>query len=227
MPKDHDDLITKTNAVLGATDYVQLDIMDGLFVPEKTWPYIDQENPGEPISDIYWLGLQAGNSKLPLMSDLKYELDLMVKKPDQDLFKWLALGPSRIVFHHESIDNVEDLLKKIESEREIIELGISFDDDANIEDILHTYLPHFDYVQVMGIDEIGYQGQDFEDRALYNIRTIKQHYPDIPISVDGSVNKETITLFKNAGVTRFVSGSAIYNSGNPIENIEYLNNLIS
>ena len=39
MPEDFTDLSNKVTRVAGEVKWVQLDIMDGDFVPEKTWPY--------------------------------------------------------------------------------------------------------------------------------------------------------------------------------------------
>jgi ribulose-phosphate 3-epimerase len=73
----------------------------------------------------------------------------------------------------------------------------------------------FDYVELMGIDEIGRQGQPFDERVLQRIRDIKAKYPDLEVSIDGSVNEDTLPRLKEAGADRFVVGSAILNAENP------------
>ncbi len=62
----------------------------------------------------------------------------------------------------------------------------------------------------MGISEIGLQGQEFDERVLDKIRDIKDVNPHILIQVDGSVNNSTIEILEQAGVERFVVGSAFF-----------------
>lgn len=218
MPQGLDDLNEKVGAVRGHAKVVQLDIMDGKFVQAKTWPYFHS-------NDRYFQALQNEEAGLPYWEDVDYELDLMVEHPDQHIDQWLALGPKRIVLHIESLLHPEESLKKLAEIRAIVEIGLSFDDDYEVSK-LDNYLEFVDFVQVMGIDEIGKQGESFEPRALYNITYIKEKFPDMPISVDGAVNPDTIQKLHAAGATRFVSGSAIYASGVPSENIHRLKTLL-
>jgi ribulose-phosphate 3-epimerase len=227
MPKGFDDLTEKVNQVAGLVKTVQLDIMDGVFVPAKTWPYhIDSEHSDAAGDQAYWEALQGGNAGLPLADSVEYELDLMVEHADQSLDTWLAMQPSRLVFHIESIYDIDQLLFGLDSVRDIVQVGLSFDDDYSVEHLMHRYVERFDFVQVMGIDTIGAQGQPFEERAIHNILALRTHFPGKPISVDGSVNRETITRLRNAGATRFIAGSAVYGEGDIPGNIEYLKGLL-
>ncbi|MFT7557880.1 MAG: ribulose-phosphate 3-epimerase [Planctomycetota bacterium] len=227
MPAGLDDLTVKIDQIVGLVPVVQLDIMDGIFVPEKTWPYrTDSEYADSAGDQAYWEAIQGGNAGLPMMDSVEYELDLMVDKPDQNLGEWLALQPSRIVFHVESIHDIEQLLTDLAPVRDIIQIGISFDDDYSIEHLMHHYVEHFDFVQVMGIDHIGKQGEPFEERVIHNILALQSVFPDKIVSVDGAVGRETITRLRDVGATRFVAGSAIYGEGDIAENIEYLKNLL-
>nr|MBP6925919.1 hypothetical protein [Candidatus Paceibacterota bacterium] len=124
----------------------------------------------------------------------------------------------------ESMLHPEKTLENLQSLREFIELGLSFDDDYEVTKLDH-YIELVDFVQVMGIDEIGKQGEPFEPRSLYNIAYLRNKFPDMPISVDGAVNAETIQKFKEAGATRFVTGSAIF-QGDAKDNIKYLESLL-
>jgi ribulose-phosphate 3-epimerase len=64
----------------------------------------------------------------------------------------------------------------------------------------------------MGIAEIGYQGQQFDERVVAKIMKLRNMSPDIIISVDGGVNFETAPILIHAGANRLVSGSAIFKS---------------
>lgn len=226
MPTGYGDLVTKVNEVAGLVTTVQLDIMDGVFVPARTWPFMHKSDHDDAAGDAaYWQAIQAGNAGLPMLDTVEYELDLMVQYADTRLEEWLALQPARIVFHLESVQDMDSLLKRLEPVREIVEVGISFDDEGNVESLAQQWLPHFDFVQVMGIDDIGAQGQPFSERALYNLRALRQHGASTPVSVDGAVNRETIDRLAEAGADRFVVGSAVFADGNIRENIMRLDEL--
>lgn len=226
MPTGYDDLVAKINQVAGVVETVQLDIMDGVFVPGRTWPFRTESNHEQSAADqAYWQAVQAGNAGLPMMESVEYELDLMVEHPDKNLEQWLALQPSRIVFHLESLFSPEQLLLDLAPVREIIEIGISFDDEQNIEEIAKTLLPQFDFIQVMGIDDIGSQGNPFSERTLYNLRALQHHLPEMMVSVDGAVNTQTIDKLAAAGADRFVVGSAVFSADDPRASIEQLRKL--
>ena len=89
---------------------------------------------------------------------------------------------------------------------------------------VHTLIGEglFDFVQVMGIAEIGYQGEPFAEAALGRIRELRQAFPDLVMSVDGGVSSDTIVRLVEAGAQRFVSGSAIFGGGLIEENISGL-----
>jgi pentose-5-phosphate-3-epimerase len=68
----------------------------------------------------------------------------------------------------------------------------------------------------MGIKHIGSQGQPFDERVLERVAKLRALYPSRTISIDGSVNRETLPQLKAAGADRFVSGSAILNQPDPV-----------
>jgi len=217
MPKNFSDLEHKVNLVAQHTDTVQIDIMDGTFVPNKTWPY--------PLPDARFTALQHEDEGLPFWETMNYELDLMVRHPDEHFEQWVKLGPSRIIVHVESLAHPQQFFESVQSLRSLIEIGISFDNSTGAEAVL-PYLPFVDCVQVMGIARVGFQGQPFDDRALYNIKQIQKAVPDMQITVDGAVGKDTIKKLFDAGVTRFVAGSAVFHDDTIEDNIRDLEDLI-
>ena len=62
----------------------------------------------------------------------------------------------------------------------------------------------------MGIARIGFQGEPFDERVIEKIKEIKKHYPEMIVSVDGGVSLENAQALIEAGATRLVSGSAIF-----------------
>jgi pentose-5-phosphate-3-epimerase len=80
---------------------------------------------------------------------------------------------------------------------------------------LAAYADYADYIQLMGIHTIGAQGLPFDETVLEKIATLKAEFPQLPITVDGSVNAETIVRLKKAGADRFICGSAIVQQADP------------
>ena len=114
-----------------------------------------------------------------------------------------------IIFHLETLTDPYDLIQKLQGLRDTIEFGLAISNDTPTE-LLYPHLDMIDCVQFMGIAEIGLQGQDFDERVLDKIRDIKSVNPHILIQVDGSVNNSTIEILEQAGVERFVVGSAFF-----------------
>jgi len=185
-----------------------LDVVDGKFIPNITWPY---EPVGEPMSvkaqlDAYTL-----------------EVDLMVEQPIIAAEQWIAAGADMLVFHVETLS--PEAFANF-AEEAAVSVGISFNGHTTME-TFETYLPHADYVQLMGIYEIGTQGQPLDEAVFEKIAYIKEQYPMLSITVDGSVNERTIQRLKAAGADRFIVGSAIALQDNPHAAYQSLNTLIN
>lgn len=191
------------------TNTFQVDIVDGDFVPFTSWPY----HEGETIED-----------GAHIYEGYDIELDLMVRNPELTLKKWLSTGVKRVVIHVESTDDVPGCIAILKEERKTVGLSLLNDTDLAV---LDPYLHDIDFVQCMGIKEIGMQGNTFDERVLERIRAIKSAHPELEVSVDGSVNQETITMIAKAGATRLVSGSAIYRTDNPVAAFNTLSALVS
>lgn len=210
MPKSFHDIGEHAERVSAYVDYIQLDLMDGQFVEAKSWPFFpkDQQSVKELID---------GEIRLPFSDKVKYEFDLMVRGPEADLRKFVKLGASRLIIHANSIDDREVFEREIEKVG--VEWGIAFLATDNLESWKEVVLKA-DFVQLMGIENIGYQGQAFDPRVLDQVRHIREMKPDAIISIDGGVNLETARELANAGANRLVSGSGIFGANAPEVAIE-------
>lgn len=216
MPTKFEELVEKVSLVESVADLIQIDIMDGVFVRGRTWPYpIDAEAKEELL-------LPDG---LPNWERVDYELDLMVKKPEESFSLWAGLGPASIVIHYETVRDWEKLLGHISKTKDYISFGISFDDDFDKKKVLEK-IDFFDYVQCMGIDEIGKQGNPFSQKTIDNIKFFKDRRPEMLVTVDGSVNFDTVKDLSLAGADRFVAGSVVFNYDNPAYQVEALSGLL-
>lgn len=217
MSKGFEDISEHAEKISDFVSYVQLDLMDGEFVEAKSWPFF-------PKDKLSVEELLNGKIKLPFSDKLKYEFDLMVRTPENDLQKFVKLGASRLIIHANSIGNREVFEKEIE--KIDAEWGIAFlatDNLSNWKEVIEKA----DFVQLMGIENIGYQGQDFDPRVLDQVSRIKQIKPNAIISVDGGINLDTAHELAAIGVTRVVSGSVVFGANNPgvlIEDFKQIKN---
>lgn len=197
IPNSLDDIRDTIALIREFTREVQIDIVDGAFVPFTSWPY------------------RGGGSVMLLREwtdTMDIEVDLMIERPEEAVPLYIDAGAKRVVVHLESVTDSETLIRHHDTHG--YQLGFSIGNDTPLEELTHV-LPHADYVQLMGITDIGTQGQPFDERVLTRIREVLRVNPAMPISIDGSVNRDTLPRLKEAGATRFVSGSAILHADNP------------
>jgi pentose-5-phosphate-3-epimerase len=72
----------------------------------------------------------------------------------------------------------------------------------------------YDFVQVMGIERVGSQGQPFDARAIDLVARIRAMYPALPLQVDGAAATHPQELAR-AGADRLIVGSAIITAADP------------
>lgn len=224
LPKNYEDLKNKIALVRGIVPLVQIDICDGIFVPNFSWPFSTGGFDDYNFSRI--LNEEEG---IPFWEDIDFELDLMVSDAVENFDIYAKLGPKRIVFHLEAVGNLEnfkDFLEGIDIYiRDNMKIGVAVNISTPLEQI-YPLVSYLDFVQCMGIDKIGFQGQEFDEKVLENIKTLKEKFPDLIVSIDGAVNKETAPLLVEAGVDSLIIGSAIFNTNDIIGTIEEFKNII-
>lgn len=219
MPTSLDDLESKVAMVRGAAEWVQVDVMDGKFVPSCDWPFPNFETEVAPL-----LHEDMG---LPLWEDVNYEFDLMIDEPENFVEKFVRIGGGRIIIHYETAekDKIWEAVRMVQEMNTEVAIAIDTVTPNEVLDEFITDERPIDFVQLMGIAKIGYQGNPFDERVIPKIEALKAKYPDIIISIDGGVNFETAPLLVDAGADRLVSGSVILKSENPRETIEDLESI--
>src|SRR3989344_3349064 len=75
MPDSYDDLVQKAGRVRGHVPLAHIDIMDGVFVRSKSWPY----TTGGVKKDAHFFALSAQDEGMPFWEALDYEIDFMIK----------------------------------------------------------------------------------------------------------------------------------------------------
>ena len=217
LPKDFFDLQEHHERAHGVAAYVQIDICNSTYTPSKTWPFTH-------TPDIYFDKMVSQEEGMPFWEDIDFELDLMIKNPEEHYEKFLQLGPIRMIFHFETLTNPLEFIQKVKQESGI-EIGIAFSNNTRAIDYKDV-IEAADFVQCMGIENIGFQGQTFDERVLKQVEEIRAEFPEKIISVDGSVNEETIPNLSDVGVNHFVTGSAFFEAGNLVAQLEELEDLM-
>ena len=223
LSKNYEDLKNKIALVRGIVPIVQIDICDGVFVQNKTWPF----STGG-AEDINFHRIMNEEEGMPFWEDIDFELDLMVSDAIKNFDIYTKLGPRRIIFHIEAVGdlkNFKDFLEGIDVYiRDEIQFGLAINTTTSVEKIF-PLVNYVDFVQCMGIEDIGFQGQDFDERVLNQVKALRKEFPDLIISVDGGVNFKTAPELVEAGASRLVAGSLILKSTDIRETISELENL--
>ena len=206
LPESADELRKDVQSLRLAHE-VQVDLVDGDFVPFSAWPYDPLGDPDE-VTDI--------------LSGHSVEVDLMVRDQVAAAERWAKWGAQLIIFHSAGItyDAVEQFAERYTS----VSIGLALTNDESL-DILNQYYPILDQIQLMGIATIGAQGTPFDERVLDRIKAVRNQFPELQISIDGSMNQQTIPLARDAGADRFVVGSALLRADDRVATYQSLSSL--
>lgn len=222
LPKNYEDLKNKISLVKEVVPIVQVDICDGIFVPSFTWPF------SSATIDYHFTKILNEAEGMPFWEEVDFELDLMVADAVENFDVYTKLGPKRIIFHLEAIKDLEDFKHFLEGIdiyiKDSIQIGVALNPSTSIEQIF-PIVNNIDFVQFMGSDEIGFQGVSLDDKVYDKIKSLREKYSDLPIAVDIGVNEQTAERLVEAGATKLVMGSAIFNTNDIIGTIERFRNL--
>ena len=171
IAKNFSEIKDKLAKLDSLVNWAELDIMDGVFVPEITWPLAT--------------GGQAPEDLKSVDCKIKLSAHLMVEQPETIIDGWPEVV-DRIIIHDEATDQIE---KIIESLTLPIGLGLALELFTPVEKIYH-YLDKIKTVQLMSIERVGYSGEKFDERVFEKIKTLKTNWPDVQIIVDGGIDLE-------------------------------------
>lgn len=174
-------------------DYIHVDVMDGLFVPNITI--------GIPVTDAI-----ARIARRPL------DVHLMIDRPIRYVDAFCKAGASVLTIHIEADTEQNNLaaLKKIRENG--VRAAISIKPKTPVDQAL-KYLPYCDLVLVMTV-EPGFGGQSFMADMMPKVQALRaaidRDFPSCELEVDGGVNLETAKICVEAGANVLVAGSAVY-----------------
>lgn len=228
LDKTYGEMKDHVESVLGLAKMVQIDFCDGIFVPSKTWPYASGVDSEGNITDYNFLKILNEEEGMPFWEEVDYEFHFMVKDGSKFFSTFLKLGPKSVVFQIEAENNLEEFKEFLEAIdpyiRDTVQIGVAINTTTPMSTLL-PLLPYLDYVQCMGIPKIGVQGQPFDERVFDHISYLREHYPDLVIAVDGSVNSDTAPRLVESGVSKLVIGSALLKSEDIVETYHEFQNL--
>jgi len=208
LPRDFAEIEEKIGLIRGLGKTVQIDVCDGQFTPEASWPYRKHDDDFDKL-----VHEQEG---FPGWQDEDFEIDLMANRPEDLVDDWVSAGATRVIIHIEAKGDIKKALVILGGR---VEIGLALSESTSI-DAIEQYRDHFNFIQLMGIDNVGFQGQSFDDKVIGRVKQVRLKYPTIPISIDGGVSLDNAQELIAAGADRLVVGSAIFGTDNPTEALE-------
>ncbi|MEK7650266.1 MAG: hypothetical protein AAB364_00085 [Patescibacteria group bacterium] len=188
----------------GSVEWAQIDVMDGLFVPEYSW-----QSPAE---------LEQLDGKL------KLEAHLMLEEPENVLDDWLGTC-DRVIVHLEATNKLTEIIDKLDKlnqlEKRLAVAVLLQTDLAKLAPLMGK----IKNIQLMSIATIGHHGEPLDKKVYERISFLRKEYPDVKISVDGGVTLKNAEKLIKAGADRLVIGSAIWKSKDISKAIQTFNAL--
>ena len=174
-------------AEAAGADRIQVDVMDGHFVPNLTFGPLIVEAVRKATS-------------------LPVEAHLMIERPELFLEAFAKAGATLIEVQVEATNS---LYRTVQTIKELgAQAGVAINPATPIEDLLEI-LAYIDLVNVMTV-EPGFGGQKFIPHSPEKIRRLRAISPDVEIEVDGGIDARSAPLVVAAGATVLVAGSSVF-----------------
>lgn len=196
------ELINKSEA-----DWIHLDIMDGVFVPNISFGF-------SIIKSI------QSCSEKPL------DVHLMIVNPEQYIERFAEAGAYMITVHYEACPHLHSTIQQIKNTG--VKAGVALNPHTDVS-LLKPILRDLDMVLIMTVNP-GFGGQSFIESSyekIKDLRSLAQKLnPELLIQVDGGISTQNIKQLHNAGVDVFVAGTFVFKSENPTDTINVLKNTV-
>ena len=189
-------------------DYLHLDIMDGVFVPNISFgfPVI------ESIKDL---------CKKPL------DVHLMIVEPGKFVSRFAKAGASIINVHYETCPHLHRTIQSIKNEG--VKAAVTLNPHTPVC-LLQDIVRDVDMVLLMSVNP-GFGGQKFIEGCLDKVSELKElilrKNSQAEIEVDGGVNLETGKALVERGADVLVDGNYVFKSPDPVAAIAALKRVVS
>lgn len=184
-------------------DWIHLDIMDGVFVPNMTF--------GFPVIKL-----------IKEISTKPLDTHLMIVEPDRHLESFLAAGADMLTVHYEACTHLDRTIDTIKSLG--MKAGVAINPHTSVQ-LLENILPDLDLVLNMTVNP-GYGAQSLIEYSYRKIRQLRELIEKTGshalIQIDGGVGLGNLASLKEAGVDVFVVGNTVFASDNPLQTIKQL-----
>lgn len=184
----------------GGADWLHVDVMDGVFVPNLTF--------GAKIIETC-----KRLTKLPL------DVHLIVVEPEKYFDSFAAAGADTLTIHVETAPHLNRQLARI---RELgCKAGAVVNPGTPVE-ALRDVMDNLDLLLIMSVNP-GYGGQKFIPSSVGKIARARALLDEAgsraALEVDGGVTRDTITACWRAGADTFVAGNAVFSAADPAAEI--------
>jgi ribulose-phosphate 3-epimerase len=194
-------------AEAAGVDWIHLDVMDGVFVPNLTFGPILVE----AVRRV---------TRLPL------DVHLMIVNPERYLEDFARAGADVITVHFEATPHAHRAVQKVKELGKKAGLAIN---PATPLSAFEALLPELDLALLMSVNP-GFGGQKYIPQSTERLRRLKAMRdalnPACLIEVDGGVNQTTVGEVYLAGADVAVAGSALFNDKPVKENLKALKEVL-
>ena len=177
-------------------DWLHLDIMDGVFVPNISFGFPVIEN-------------------LLRISNKPLDAHLMIQEPEKYISRFRDLGVHTLNVHYEACPHLHAAVMHIKKAG--MKAGVTLNPATPVE-MLTDILDDLDMVLIMSVNP-GFGGQAFIPRSLDKVRCLRKIIDErnlnVLIEVDGGINLETGKQMAEAGADILVAGNFIFQSEHP------------
>lgn len=187
-------------------DYIHIDVMDGVFVPNIT------------------LGFPVIKSMRKL-STKTFDVHLMIVEPDRYIEDFKKAGADILSVHIEACTHLHRVIQKIKQSG--MQAGVAVNPHTSIS-LLENIIADIDLVCVMSVNP-GFGGQSFIEQTYSKISRLKeliiQKNSSALIEIDGGVTLDNASKLIAQGADVLVAGNTVFTSSDPIKTIEQLKNI--
>ena len=203
---DRGNLAAEIAKIADVSDFIHLDVMDDVFVPNFTFDF-------------------DAATKIIRETLIPVDTHLMVAQVDQIAMDYAQAGAASVTFHVEACSDIRATAAGIRSHGSRASFALK---PATEIELYEEYLDDIDMVLIMTV-EPGFGGQKFMVEMMDKVKRTKKLMGSRPIwlQVDGGVSLETIDIARDAGADTFVAGSAVFNAEDPAAMVNLLREKIA